>query len=158
VRNDSGTYLLWLRVDTEQSLEVGALGEVEVQPGWYAYAGSAFGPGGVRARVERHVRGDGATHWHVDYLRAAAALTAVWFTHDDARRECDWAQVLRDLADEPPGTSVPISGFGATDCDCPAHLVHFDDPPSLATFRRRLHATFPNHAAVDQVEDLGGKG
>ena len=143
-RSDSGSYLLWLRADEAQSITVGALGEMAVPPGVYAYAGSAFGPGGVKARVGRHVRGEGALHWHVDYLRAVADLAAVWFTHDDARRECDWAEVLRDL----PGADVPMDGFGASDCTCPAHLIRFDQQPDLQTVRDRMHAAYPDHAPI----------
>jgi len=143
-RSDSGSYLLWLRADEAQSITVGALGEMAVPPGVYAYAGSAFGPGGVKARVGRHVRGEGALHWHVDYLRAVADLAAVWFTHDDVRRECDWAAVLRDL----PAASVPMDGFGASDCTCPAHLIRFDDPPAFETARDRMYAAYPDHAPI----------
>jgi len=143
-RSDSGSYLLWLRADEAQSITVGALGEMAVPPGVYAYAGSAFGPGGVKARVGRHVRGEGALHWHVDYLRAVADLAAVWFTHDDVRRECDWAEVLRDL----PGATVPMDGFGASDCTCPAHLIRFDDLPAFETARDRMYAAYPDHAPI----------
>jgi Uri superfamily endonuclease len=143
-RSDSGSYLLWLRTDEAQTISVGALGEMDVTPGVYAYAGSAFGPGGVKARVGRHVRGEGALHWHVDYLRAVADLATVWFTHDDARRECDWAEVLREL----PGAGVPMDGFGASDCTCPAHLIRFAQQPDLPTVRDRIHAAHPDHAPI----------
>ena len=85
--SDPGTYALLLRADTEQAIEAGALGVMSVEPGTYVYVGSAFGPGGLRARVGRHVRDDGALHWHVDYLRAVTTLDTVWYTHD-AERYC----------------------------------------------------------------------
>jgi len=143
-----GTYALLLRADTEQTLEVGALGEMAVRPGLYVYVGSAFGPGGVRARVRRHARADGATHWHVDYLRAATTLDAVWYTHDAVRRECLWARILRDGS----GAWVPLEGFGASDCDCPAHLVALDARPSIAAFRTRLRAAVADHGPVRRIE------
>jgi Uri superfamily endonuclease len=118
-----------------------------VRPGHYVYVGSAFGPGGVRARVERHARGDGATHWHVDYLRAVTSLEQAWGTHDDTRRECDWAATMRAL----PGAAIPIRGFGASDCDCPTHLYRFDAPPSLEAFREHLRARHPAHDPVHRV-------
>ena len=145
-RSGPGTYALLLRAEETQSIEVGALGTMTVRPGWYVYVGSAFGPGGLRARVQRHARGDGALHWHVDYLRAVTTLEAVWYTHDPERRECTWAAILRN-EDE---ARVPMDGFGASDCDCPAHLVAVDPRPSLSTFRARLQDRCPTHAAVRQ--------
>ncbi|MEF8864912.1 MAG: GIY-YIG nuclease family protein [Salinibacter sp.] len=142
-----GTYALLLRAGEERIIEVGALGAMPVRPGTYIYVGSAFGPGGLRARVGRHARGDGALHWHVDYLRAVTALEAVWYTHDTERRECTWAAALRALSD---GT-VPVQGFGASDCNCPAHLARFASAPSFDTFQARLSERCPDHASVERV-------
>lgn len=58
--SETGTYALRPRAEEEQTIEVGALGEMSIRPGWYVYVGSAFGPGGLQSRVLRHVRGDGA--------------------------------------------------------------------------------------------------
>lgn len=142
-----GTYALLLRASSAQSVEVGALGEMSVRPGWYVYVGSAFGAGGLRARVERHARGDGAQHWHVDYLRAVTTLEAVWYTHDEQRRECTWAVCLADRV----GARVPVAGFGASDCDCDAHLTAFDAPPSLRGIEAAVHAVHPDHAPILQA-------
>ena len=139
-QDEPGTYALLFRAEEEQTVEVGALGSMTVQPGQYVYVGSALGPGGVQARVRRHARGDGALHWHVDYLRAATVLDRVWWTHDDTRRECDWAAALRNR----PDTTVPLSGFGASDCDCPAHLVRTED----------ASAALPNALAVETAEPV----
>jgi Uri superfamily endonuclease len=144
--SDGGTYALHLFADEGRTIEVGALGEWTMRPGHYVYVGSAFGPGGLRARVRRHARGDGALHWHVDYLRPVTTLEAVWYTHDPERRECTWATVLRNE----DGARVPMDGFGASDCDCPAHLVAVDPRPSLSAFRDRLRARCPAHAAVER--------
>jgi Uri superfamily endonuclease len=148
LRDESGTYLLWLQADREDKIEVGRLGVLSLAPGVYGYVGSAFGPGGVRARVQRHARTeDKALHWHIDYLRAATTLEAVWVTYDAARRECTWASVLRSL----PEATVPLDGFGASDCDCPAHLVRFGSLPTGAIFLTRLRTATTNHAPVHRV-------
>jgi Uri superfamily endonuclease len=153
-QDEPGTYALLLRAEEAQSLEVGALGSMTVQPGWYIYVGSAFGPGGLQARVRRHARGDGALHWHVDYLRAVTTLAAVWYTHDPERRECTWATILREWG----SARVPMDGFGASDCDCPAHLVAFARRPSLSGFRDRLRVHCPAHATVTKMtEAVGGQ-
>lgn len=146
--SDPGTYALLLRADATRALEVGALGTMTVRPGTYVYVGSAFGPGGVQARVRRHARGEGSMHWHIDYLRAVTTLEAVWYTHDDTRRECSWAQVLHDLQE----LHLPMVGFGASDCDCLSHLVRFDRPPPFGAFRNRVWRACFDHAPLRKLE------
>lgn len=141
LRSAPGTYALLLRADTAQTIEVGALGELAVRPGRYVYVGSAFGPGGVRARVHRHARDDGATHWHIDYLRAVTTLARVWWTHDDARRECAWATALHDRV----RATVPLRGFGASDCTCQSHLIRMQEETEPAAIRTALRAEAPVH-------------
>lgn len=132
LRSDPGTYALFLRAGEQRTIAVGALGEMTVQPGVYVYVGSAFGPGGVQARVHRHARADGALHWHVDYLRAVTTLERVWWTHDETRRECDWASALRAWE----ASTVPLDGFGASDCACPSHLMRVEaERPASAVCR-----------------------
>ncbi len=143
LRSDAGTYALLLRADDAQTIGVGALGELVVQPGRYVYVGSAFGPGGVQARVHRHARGDGTLHWHVDYLRAVATLVRAWWTHDDTRRECAWAAALRHR----PGATVPLEGFGASDCSCRSHLIRMGDGTKRTAIQDALRAEAPIHSA-----------
>jgi len=47
-----GTYTLLVAVPEVTTADVGALGWTAFEPGWYAYTGSAFGPGGL-GRVDR---------------------------------------------------------------------------------------------------------
>lgn len=143
----SGTYALLLRSEETQEIKVGALGMMTVRSGMYVYVGSAFGPGGLQARVARHVRGDGALHWHIDYLRAVTTLDAVWYTHDPQRRECTWADILRSL----PDAAVSVDGFGASDCSCQAHLVRVAEGPSWDRFRDQVHARVESHSAVSRM-------
>lgn len=145
LRAAPGTYALLLRATRAQRIGVGRLGVLDAEPGTYVYVGSAHGPGGVRARVRRHARTDGkARHWHADYLRAATTLQRAWITYDADRRECAWAQTMRAL----PGATLPMHGFGASDCGCPSHLVRFAKRPSLAAFRERVVATTTAHAPI----------
>jgi len=68
---DGGTYTLLVELATDCTVGFGAAGERHLSAGWYAYTGTAFGPGGF-ARVDRHARvaagHNDARHWHVDYL------------------------------------------------------------------------------------------
>ena len=49
-----GSYLLVMRSERRRRVQVGKLGTIEVNIGYYLYAGSAFGSGGIKARVSRH--------------------------------------------------------------------------------------------------------
>lgn len=115
----AGTYALWFWLARPLTLAAGRLGTVRLGPGAVVYVGSARGPGGLRARVGRHLRGDGRPHWHIDALTARVPVSAVWYTSSSRRLECVWAAQLRAIS----GAAIPIAGFGASDCTCPAHLL-----------------------------------
>lgn len=119
-----GSYALQLSLADQQELQVGRLGRFDFSPGGYVYLGSALGPGGLQARLGRHLRGNGTPHWHIDWLRAKALITGYYFIASNKWFECVWSQALINL----PFARVPVLGFGASDCKdsdnrCPAHLV-----------------------------------
>ncbi|MCZ6862799.1 MAG: GIY-YIG nuclease family protein [Alphaproteobacteria bacterium] len=133
ISRQPGAYLLFVDLAAPLALDIPRLAAPTLVPGCYAYCGSAHGPGGLRARIGRHLRRDKAPHWHIDRLTAAGRVTGVRAV--PAGRECD---LLRDLLDK-PGVSVPVPGFGSSDCRaCPAHLVMlpahggFESIPALA--------------------------
>jgi Uri superfamily endonuclease len=68
-------------------------------------------------------------HWHIDYLRKKTTLEAVWFRYDLKSREHDWAIRFAAM----PGASVPMIGFGASDCGCESHLFFFAKCPRPST-------------------------
>lgn len=125
-----GTYALLLRASTTQTIRIGRLGDLVLQPGYYIYVGSAFGPGGLAARVGRHLRQDKILRWHIDYLRAVCDVEEVWWTCDPVRRECEWASRLREVA----GAKVPMRGFGSSDCGCEAHLMWIETKFNLEQY------------------------
>ncbi len=139
-----GTYALILEAPARTRIRIGRLGEIDVWPGYYLYVGSAFGSGGVAARVGHHVRPALRPHWHIDYLRPATLPTAVWVCHDTARREHAWATLLEATR----GVSRPLSGFGASDCACASHLFYRASPPPFISFRRRIQAGWPDHGPI----------
>ena len=128
-----GTYALILRATDGRRLQVGCLGVLHVHPGYYVYVGSAFGPGGVRARIAHHQRVASRPHWHIDYLRPCTHLEYVWYTYDRQRREHQWAQGFAGL----PGAAVPLVGFGASDCACVTHLFCFTERPIFQAFQQQ---------------------
>jgi Uri superfamily endonuclease len=135
-----GTYALFLSSTGDHMVQVGQLGQLHVRRGFYVYIGSAFGPGGVWARVAYHCRPVTRLHWHVDYLRKAAQLAEVWWTHDPVRREHQWAALFERLR----GSSIPLRGFGASDCDCASHLFFFTTPLSFSIIRQKLERPVPS--------------
>ena len=50
-----GTYVLIAFVPQTRRSEIGRLGTYDLIPGFYAYVGSSFGSGGLRARVHHHL-------------------------------------------------------------------------------------------------------
>lgn len=129
-----GSYVLILKLPRPATIGVGQLGRFQFPAGWYAYAGSARGPGGLAARVSRHLRSPKPLRWHVDYLRACARPIAAWYAIGTRKRECAWAQALAGLV----GAFVPAPRFGASDCGCPTHLIHFATLPDLRAFARAV--------------------
>jgi Uri superfamily endonuclease len=139
-----GTYALVLKSASDRQVEIGKLGPLHVRPGFYVYVGSAFGPGGLKARIAHHVRISQRPRWHLDYLRPALDLKEIWFTYDSRHREHQWAGVLAAFR----SATIPLSGFGASDCRCHSHLYFFELPPSNVRFRRHSHAVLNPHGKI----------
>lgn len=114
---EPGAYVLLIRLESALNLDIPAFAGVTLAPGTYAYCGSANGPGGLAARVGRHMRKSKLAHWHIDRLTALGRIVAVGVAVGG--RECDLLDLL--LA---RGATIPLPGFGSSDCRrCPAHLV-----------------------------------
>jgi Uri superfamily endonuclease len=143
-RTVRGTYLLLAQLNHAVAIRVGKLGTFDFAIGWYAYAGSALGPGGLRARLARHARADKRLHWHVDYLLQHAVLQAAWQAACPQRLECDWAAAMLDL----PGAQAPVPGFGASDCRCTTHLIYLPRRPGDRQIAAALSARTPPPANV----------
>jgi Uri superfamily endonuclease len=121
---EPGTYVLVLRCSTSRAIRIGRLGAVRLRPGYNLYVGSAFGPGGLRARIGHHTRGVARHHWHIDYLRRYARLESVWYC-PGVRSEHELAAAIAGL----PGAAIVLPGFGASDCWCAAHLWWLAEGP-----------------------------
>lgn len=146
-----GSYILIMQLEQPApDLAVGRLGRFDLARGFYLYVGSAFGAGGLAARLAYHQRRHKARpHWHVDYLRAVARLREAWTVAGPPRFECRWCAALR----ETPGVSMPIPGFGSRDTGCPAHLFFLPRAPhpSLLT-RLILGAVAPDDPPELRIE------
>lgn len=125
-----GTYALIMRPECKRCVQIGKLGAIQLQTGTYVYVGSAFGPGGLAARVQRHLSGGGKVHWHVDYLLRWVKVHEVWLTYDPVKREEAWAKWFTVAS----GQSFPLRGFGSSDCGCDGHLFYFKADPAFDMF------------------------
>jgi Uri superfamily endonuclease len=131
VKPDPGTYVLILQSFSTESIQVGRWGQLDLQEGNYIYVGSAFGPGGVRARLSRHLREDKRKHWHIDYLHEHVTPVEAWVSYEAKHLEHEWAQVLNKLVEV-----KAIQGFGCSDCSCSSHLFYLSTALNLITFSR----------------------
>ena len=150
LKSAPGTYALVLRVKVPIELQVGHLGGIHFESPFYLYFGSAFGPGGLAARIKHHLHSAPRAHWHIDYLRQVAEVLNIWHTYDTARLECTWVNAASALR----GVS-PVPRFGSSDCGCRSHLLAVNSPPSLSAFRRRLNALRPGGARIRQLRVTG---
>ena len=126
-----GTYALVLCCASKARVRIGRLGTMQLQRGYYIYVGSALGPGGLRARIAHHQRLSPCPHWHIDYLRAHTRLHCVWLCYDGRRREHEWARAMRKVK----GATIPLPGFGASDCRCSSHLFLLGRSPACLRMR-----------------------
>lgn len=130
---DKGVYCLLLECTEHRRIRIGALGDRDFATGWYLYAGSALGSGGL-SRVSRHIRFYREQYrkpkWHIDYLMAddAVRLRKVICAATQKDLECTLAAAIG-------GDGIPA--FGCSDCDCATHLFYRPELPEaevLAAF------------------------
>ena len=116
--HEPGAYLLVVELGHSLPLDGTALAPAVLPPGCYAYCGSAYGPGGLGARIGRHLRRGKALRWHIDRLTEAGRILCVGWR--PRGRECALVAGLSGL----PSVTVPVAGFGSSDCRrCAAHLL-----------------------------------
>ena len=110
-----GCYVLLIELPADETVTAGRLGPIHFRRGHYAYVGSALG--GLRARLDRHLRPEKKLHWHIDYLLEKARIGETVACETSARVECAIARGLVARFE-----SVP--GFGSSDCRCRSHLFY----------------------------------
>lgn len=119
----AGAYLLLVTISAPLPVILPHRREAVLPAGRYLYAGSARGPGGLRARLARHMRADKKPHWHIDRLTASGSVEGAWVV--PGGDECALVAALAHLP-------VPLPGFGSSDCrNCPSHLLHWPDGAAL---------------------------
>jgi len=110
-----GSYVLILGIPKEMEIQVGKLGRIKFQSGFYAYVGSAMN--GLEGRIQRHLRKEKKRFWHIDYLLEKVEIVDIIVLESKRRTECNIAQ---NLARE----FQPVRKFGSSDCTCAGHLFY----------------------------------
>ena len=124
--DSSGAYVLILDLLRPVKLSLVRFMGQRLEPGRYAYAGSARGPGGIRARCKRHLRKDKKLHWHIDHLTTQAS--SIYVAAVPGGDEC----ALVEKISKATPTGFPLPGFGSSDCRCcTSHLMHLTAQPEV---------------------------
>ncbi len=124
---NGGAYRLHFRLNHAAWIEPGRLGRFRLEPGHYVYVGSARR--NLSQRVARHRRLStekaGNRHWHIDALSLHRFSHLIEVEILEGADECRLSAQLAARHD----VSVPIAGFGATDCKagCHSHLYRVED-------------------------------
>ncbi|MFC0238900.1 GIY-YIG nuclease family protein [Rhodopseudomonas telluris] len=127
-----GAYVVALSLAAPPRVRLGQATPITVAAGRYLYCGSAYGPGGLRARLGRHFRRDKSIRWHIDQLTTAGEVLGAWAI--PRGNECELVRRLGFL-------HAPIAGFGASDCpSCRSHLLHWPRRIARSTIIKALAA------------------
>lgn len=135
----AGTYLLEFAARDETLVPIGWRGAFVLAPGWYYYIGSAFGAGGLRARLRHHLQPIRKAHWHVDYLLQALPVQTVTYTVHPQKLECVWCRTF--AADD--RLVRPIRNFGSGDTRCGGHLFFSRERLTAAAVRELAGTVAP---------------
>lgn len=110
-----GSYVLILKLNENKTINIGKLGKIDLEKGFYIYVGSALNS--LEARINRHLRRNKKIHWHIDYLLDFAFITDVFLKEKSFKEECRIAQIFEEKL-------ISIKGFGCSDCRCRSHLFY----------------------------------
>ncbi|MFP3895749.1 MAG: GIY-YIG nuclease family protein [Anaerolineales bacterium] len=147
-KNPPGTYILIIRLSHRHTIEVGSLGKVTFEKGYYLYVGS--GLAGLRSRLERHLRTKNHMHWHIDYLLQHGRIREIWYHLGPERYECAWADTVQRI----PGVEPSRASFGASDCACQTHLFYSRTFPRFKAFKARIEEKVEIRKTSISVGDL----
>lgn len=115
-----GAYILLIRLDRSVPVGAGRQMAGNLSPGIYLYAGSAYGSGGLAARLRRHFRREKKIHWHIDRLTLQASDLAAFAVAGG--NECRLVGQLLTAG----SFEIALEGFGSTDCrTCDSHLLRW---------------------------------
>ena len=89
-----GSYILLINLENDKSIQIGKLGNIFFNKGFYTYIGSA--QNGLKQRINRHLRSDKKYHWHIDYLLQYAKIKGIYIKDNNQNEECNIAKKLNE--------------------------------------------------------------
>ena len=116
---DSGLYIAVFYLPKDQYIQVGKLGRISFEQGFYFYVGSA--QRNFSARIDRHSRKKKLLRWHIDYLSTKAEMLGAVVIPGPRKGECVLAKELAGMYE------LAAPGFGSSDCRCRGHLFYMPD-------------------------------
>ena len=113
-----GCYLLIIKLNSSQKIQIGKLGKLFFKKGFYIYVGSAMN--NLEKRINRHLRKDKKFYWHIDYLLKKAEILDVYVKENTIKEECKIVKIFEEKLEN-------IAGFGCSDCRCISHLFYLSN-------------------------------
>jgi len=148
--NDSGSYILILKLEKDTTIEIGELGNVFFKKGYYAYVGS--GKKFLSKRVDRHRKVRKKMFWHIDYFREHCEYVTSFIIRTSKDIECILSEELKKISD------WRIQNFGCSDCNCISHLYGFSENPLLQKSFIELLMKYRLGAISEEIKILNGHG
>lgn len=127
--SNKGIYGLVVQVLQRYSLQIGRLGKFDFPAGFYVYVGSA--QNNLQHRIKRHLQQEKKVRWHIDYLLQYGRVISVHTYAGEKKKEC----ILSHKIERMKEASVPVKGFGSSDCSCNAHLYYFQHMPAMSRLK-----------------------
>jgi Uri superfamily endonuclease len=124
--SEKGSYILFFSNRYNAKIKIGSLGELLFENGFYMYIGSAFGPGGLTKRIQRHLNPNKKIFWHIDYLSRNKQFKLINIIEIpfSIKEECLIVNFLLEnifLKNE----IKSVKNFGSSDCKCKSHLLFY---------------------------------
>jgi Uri superfamily endonuclease len=120
IPRERGVYILIISITSATPLSL-PIGFITLEPGLYAYIGSARAFGGLRSRLKHHLTKDKKRlWWHIDYLTSKSCVEAVSVIY--ALTELDLERPLAEALGKAICWKPAAKGFGATDKKSFTHL------------------------------------
>lgn len=122
---NKGIYCILIKLMKAPDIKIGCLGTFHFPIGFYVYTGSA--QKNLEQRIQRHLRKEKKFHWHIDYLLHHGQVICTYKYPGEKYRECKLNQKIGAMRN----ATVPVKGFGSSDCSCISHLYFFKGNPCL---------------------------